>query len=176
MLVLLLYCTGMRFGEPLRLTVDDVDLEQRVLRVRESKGKTRLVPFRDDLARELERYHRARPSAAGREAAFLCQPNGRPYGVTTASGVVTRLLRQLGLKPPRGRSGPRPFDLRHSFAVRRLTCWYRAGADLQAKLPLLSAYMGHDDLLGTEWYLRATPELLATASRRFAARAGMGTR
>ena len=176
MLVLLLYCTGLRFGEALRLTIDDVDLEQRVLRVRESKRKTRLVPFRDDLARELTRYHRARPSTGRTDASFLCQPDGRPYGLTTASGVVRRLLRELGLKPPRGRIGPRPFDLRHSFAVRRLTCWYKAGADLQAKLPLLSAYMGHDDLLGTERYLRATPELLATASRRFAARTGMGVR
>lgn len=175
MLILILYCTGLRFGEALRLTIADVDFEQRALLVRESKRKTRFVPFRRDLARELEKYHAARPFSAGSGGPFLSQPDGRPYARVSASGVVCRLLRQLGLKPPRGRTGPRPFDLRHSFAVRRLTCWYRAGVDLQAKLPLLSAYMGHDDLLGTERYLRATPELLATASRRFAARAGKGS-
>ena len=61
-------------------------------------------------------------------------------------------------------------DLRHTFAVQRLTRWYRARVDLQARLPLLSAYMGHEDLLGTEAYLHATSELLRTASNRFHAR------
>jgi integrase/recombinase XerD len=47
---------------------------------------------------------------------------------------------------------------------------YRRGVDLQARLPWLSAYMGHDSLLGTEVYLTATPELLQLASKRFASR------
>ena len=61
-------------------------------------------------------------------------------------------------------------DLRHAFARHRLTRWYQEGVDLNAHLPWLSAYMGHDDLLGTETYLTASPELLGFASRRFAAR------
>jgi integrase len=71
-----------------------------------------------------------------------------------------------GLKPAGGRSGPRPYDLRHTFAVHRLQRWYRAGIDIHARLAWLSAYMGHDDILGTETYLTATPELLAVAARR----------
>ncbi|MBM4318897.1 MAG: integrase, partial [Deltaproteobacteria bacterium] len=63
-----------------------------------------------------------------------------------------------------------PYDLRHAFAVHRLTRWYREGADVHALLPWLSAYMGHYDLQGTETYLRATPELLAIASDRFHSR------
>jgi len=63
--------------------------------------------------------------------------------------------------------GPRPYDFRHTFAVHRLTRWYRTGVDINARLPWLSAYMGHNDILGTETYLTATPELLAIASRRF---------
>lgn len=173
MLVLVVYCTGLRFGEAVRLTLNDVDFEQQVLTIRQSKGKTRLVPFRRDLAKELERYDAARPAASRTHdpAAFLTQPNGRPYTLVGAAEVIRELLRKTGLKPSRGRLGARPFDLRHSFAVQRLTNWYRSGVDLDAKLPLLSAYMGHDNLLGTEHYLRATPELLAAASRRFAARA-----
>jgi len=54
--------------------------------------------------------------------------------------------------------------------MHRLTRWYRAGVDLHAMLPWLSAYMGHDDLLGTEVYLTASPDLLRAASRRFANR------
>ena len=85
----------------------------------------------------------------------------------TASETVRRLLRAAGLKPPFGRVGPRPYDFRHTYAVHRLTRWYREGVDVNSRLPWLSAYMGHDDILGTESYLTATPELLAIASGRF---------
>src|ERR1019366_4020441 len=84
----------------------------------------------------------------------------------TASDTVRALLRAAGLKPPVGRVGPRPYDFRHTFAVHRLTRWYRAGVDINARLPWLSAYMGHNDILGTETYLTATPELLELAGNR----------
>ncbi len=74
------------------------------------------------------------------------------------------------MKPRRDRAGPRPYDFRHTFAVHRLMAWYHKGVDLHAHLPWLSAYMGHDNLLGTETYLTATPELLRVASNRFAHR------
>jgi len=70
------------------------------------------------------------------------------------------------LKPERGRAGPRAYDLRHAFAVNRLSQWYSQGVDLHARLPWLSAYMGHVDIIGTETYLNATPELLALAGDR----------
>jgi integrase len=169
-LVLTLYCTGLRLGEAARLCFADVDLERRVLLVRESKGKTRIVPFRADLARELVRYRELRSGVAGVTGAFFVRPDGRFYSTRLVSLTFQRILRRIGLKPPRGRVGPRPYDFRHTYAVHRLTQWYRAGVDLHARLPWLSAYMGHDDLLGTETYLRATPELMEVASRRFAAR------
>jgi integrase len=81
--------------------------------------------------------------------------------------MVRRLFRRAGLKPARGRVGPRPYDIRHTFAVHRLAHWYRAGVDLHARLPWLSTYLGHESLLGTETYLTATPALLARAGRRF---------
>jgi integrase/recombinase XerD len=44
--------------------------------------------------------------------------------------------------------------------------WYQQGVDVQARLPLLSAYLGHVDPASTYWYLEATPELLALAAAR----------
>jgi integrase len=159
----------MRFGEAVRLHLRDVDLDESLFVVRESKGKTRLVPFGEDLHHELLGYLREREPVADAAAdhAFLVQPDGRPYLVKTASDTVRRMLRRLGLKPARGRVGPRPYDIRHTFAVHRLTQWYREGVDIHARLPLLSAYMGHDNLLGTETYLRATPDLMALTAKRF---------
>lgn len=171
-LLLILYCTGLRFGEAVRLRMSDVDLEKRVIFVRESKGRSRIVPFGADLARELYSYlvDRANILRAAGEAesdAWFVRKSGRPLRVPNASPAVTKLLRSLGLKPKTGRVGPRPYDLRHAFAVHRLTEWNRKGVDVHARLPWLSAYMGHINVLGTQDYLHATPELLRLASRRF---------
>lgn len=164
-----MYCTGVRFGEAVRLRMRDVDLDRMILFIAESKGRSRWVPFDQSLARELARYARkrlARASAAPDDR-FFVGVDRRRLPTNTAWQTITGLFRQAGLKPPRGRVGPRPYDFRHTFAVHRLARWYRAGVDINARLPWLSAYMGHDNLLGTERYLTATPELMATAGRRF---------
>jgi len=179
-LVLVTYCTGLRLGETVRLQCADLDLAQLVLHIRTSKGRSRDVPFRPDLARELTRYLDERADvlrAAGRasEAALFVGRYGRAVTVKGTSDAIRHLLRRLALKGAAGRIGPRPYDLRHAFAVHRLTAWYRDGVDLNARLPWLSAYMGHVNVLGTEVYLHATPELLQLASDRLArhlARAG----
>jgi len=171
-LLLILYCTGLRLGEAVRLQLQDVDLERDLFIVRESKGKTRLVPFRADLAQALQDYlaERAAIASIDEEGALLVRKSGDALPVGVASGAIRQLLRKLGLKPQRGRLGPRPYDMRHAFAVHRLTDWYRQGVDIHARLPWLSAYMGHDDVLGTEVYLTATAELMGLASERFETR------
>jgi integrase len=170
-LVLVLYCTGLRFGEALRLRFRDVDLRRRVLFIEESKGRSRWVPFHPSLAVECERYIRARRVYVGCHPApddrVFVGANRCRLPANTAGGTLAKLYRRAGLKPARGRIGPRPYDLRHTFAVHRLTRWYRNGVDLHGRLPWLSAYLGHVDLLGTETYLTATPELIALAGSRF---------
>jgi integrase len=167
-LVLILYCTGIRFGEALRLRMRDVDTRTGVLFVETFKGRARWVPFHRTLSRELDRYlaERVKYAPAGSETRFFVGANQRVLPVSTAHGTIYGLFAKAGLKPEKGRVGPRPYDLRHAFAVQRLTRWYRQGVDLHARLPWLSAYMGHVDMVGTETYLNATPELLALAAHR----------
>jgi integrase len=169
-LILVLYGTGIRLGEAVRLKSREVDLDNEVLFVADSKGRSRWVPFHRSLTKELADYMEARRVVVSDDdpkATFFVGRNGRALSVTTASITLRKLLRDAGLKPPMGREGPRPYDLRHAYAVARLTRWYRAGVDLHNRLPWLSAYMGHKNILGTELYLKATPELLSRASRRF---------
>jgi integrase len=90
-----------------------------------------------------------------------------PLTIVSASNALRQLLRKLGMKPPSGRLGARPYEFRHAFAVHRLTDWANEGVDIHAKLPWLSAYLGHQNVLGTEVYLKATPQLLELASNRF---------
>jgi integrase/recombinase XerD len=168
MLLLLLYCTGIRFGEALRLRMRDVDMGNAVLFIATSKGRARWVPFHRSLVREIKLYlvGRRRFARSLPDDRFLVGLSGKHLPVGTASATVRGLLRRAALKPPTGRVGPRPYDLRHTFAVHRLERWYRAGVDAQRRLPWLSAYMGHDDILGTETYLTASSELLNVAATR----------
>jgi integrase len=167
-LILVLYCTGIRFGEALRLRMRDVDTRSAVLFVDTFKGRARWIPFHRSLSRELDRYHTERVAYAASEgdARFFVGVNQRRLPVETAARTFRILFKLAGLKPEKGRIGPRPYDLRHAFAVRRLSRWYREGVDLHARLPWLSAYMGHVDIIGTETYLNTTPELLELAGNR----------
>ncbi|MFH1872918.1 MAG: tyrosine-type recombinase/integrase [Pseudomonadota bacterium] len=171
-LMLVLYCTGMRLGEAVRLRLEDVDVDRGILMVKNSKRRTRIVAIRDDLVEELRRYVDARQRLVGEDrhpdpVAFFLRRDASPLTVHSASEALRRLLRELGMKPESGRTGARPYEFRHAFAVHRLTAWAIAGVDVHAKLPWLSAYLGHQSILGTEVYLKATPQLLELASSRF---------
>ncbi|TIL83964.1 MAG: integrase, partial [Mesorhizobium sp.] len=171
-LVLVLYCTGLRLGEAVRLKMTDVDLERGTLTIRDSKRRTRIVPMQDDLVGELRCYIDDRRQilidqhCADPEALFV-RRNGSPLTIASASDAIRRILRRLGIKSAQGRVGARPYEFRHAFAVHRLTMWAQEGVDIHAKLPWLSAYLGHQNILGTEVYLKATPQLLELASSRF---------
>lgn len=171
-LVLVLYCTGLRLGEAVRLQLADTDLRRGVLTIQTSKRRARIVPMRDDLTAVLRRYlakreRLVRRLQCGESDALFLRCDGSPLPIHSASEAIRRILRDLGLKPASGRAGARPYEFRHAFAVHRLTAWAEEGADIHAKLPTLSAYLGHENVIGTEVYLKATPQLLELASSRF---------
>lgn len=167
----LLYSTGLRIGEALKLTLADVDLENQLLTIRETKfNKSRYVPISSTTASQLADFLGLREKAGfptNATAAVFVNPSGRAYGTSRVCHVFLAILRDLGLRRPPGARGPRLHDLRHAFAVTRLALWYRQGENINAKLPLLSTYLGHTTLAGTQVYLHATAELLEKASERF---------
>jgi integrase/recombinase XerD len=155
-----LYGCGLRISEALKLAVTDIDHDQGVLLVREGKfGKDRLVPVSPGLAERLRRYAIALDRERDIAQAFFPKQDGRHYNKRAVYGVFRQLLREAGISHGGRGRGPRLHDMRHSFAVHRLEDWYRQGANLAAKLPVLSAYMGHQSLVGTQRYLRLTPAL-----------------
>lgn len=172
-LLLLLYGAGLRFSEATGLLRDDVDLKASVLTIRDTKfNKSRLVPAGLPVVAVLAN-HLSQPAGqrfAGDGAAYLLSNrDGTRLASSTVQTAFDRLRRAADVQGSAGgRSAPRMHDLRHSFAVHRLTAWYRDGADVQRLLPVLSTYLGHSDLEGTKVYLTMTPELLNQASMRFA--------
>ena len=162
----MLYGCGLRVSEALNLTAADVDLDQGILVIRQGKfRKDRLVPMASDLVARLRTYHERlgpRPS----EAIFFPAPDGGTYGSGSIYCIFRGLLSVCQI-PHGGRNrGPRLHDLRSTFAVHRLARWYREGADLGHKLPILSAYMGHQCISGTQHYLRVTLDLFGDLADR----------
>lgn len=163
----LLAVTGMRIGEILALDRDDVDLQHAVLTVTKGKfNKTRLIPLHESTARKLRAYLRRRNSSPAKTSAFFVSECGARLNRCAVRRIFIRVSCLIGLREATDSHGPRLHDLRHTFAVRTLINWYRAGLNVEQRLPLLSAYLGHAKISDTYWYLSAVPELLGAVSTR----------
>ena len=168
-LIGLLAVTGMRQGEACRLLRDDAGLETGTLVIRDSKfGKSRLVFLHPTAVVALRAYERARDRAfpEPEAATFLVNSRGRPLNGHNLPHTFAPLAAAAGIGVPPGQRAPRLHDLRHVFTVATLLDWYRDGRDVQARLPLLSTWLGHVDPKSTYWYLQAVPGLLALAAGR----------
>lgn len=166
--LLLLYGTGVRIREAIELNDDDVDLAQRVITIRKTKFfKNRLVPFGSELQQVLRTYVKQRTISVA-EQPFFTSRSGERLNQNTFTKLFRRLCIHADISRENARYQPRLHDLRHTFAVHRLTTWYQQGADVQRLLPKLSTYLGHVNISGTQLYLSMTPELLRAAGNRFA--------
>lgn len=171
--IVLLFTTGIRRGELLRLTLGDYNRRDTILLIRETKFyKSRLLPLNSDIAEEVERYLHTRakrnlPVSSDTALIGNALKTGRAYCGTTLGHCLEPLFRQCSIFTPKGRL-PRIHDFRHSFAVNALLRWYREGAEVAAKLPVLATYMGHASVVSTHYYLHWIEPLRTTASERFA--------
>jgi integrase/recombinase XerD len=167
----LIAATGLRLGEAIGLDRTDADLDTGVLTIRDTKtARARLVPVHPTTARVLRDYAARRDQLCPRPATsrFFISSRGTALIVSNVDLAVAQLTTAMGLRAA-GRRGPRVHDLRHSFTVRQLIAWHRAGEDVSARLPVLSAYLGHLSIEGTYWYLTAVPELMELAVARITA-------
>jgi len=170
----LMFALGLRVGEVTRLKKEDVDMEHRLLRIRDTKfGKSRLVPFGPKIEIQLRVYMNKCELWYGAwetNSPFFSVSADKSKAINrhTISAVFRKLMSQLNISIPLGnKNPPKLHSLRHSFAVCTLLRWYRNGFDPNSKLFKLSTFMGHTDLSSTAWYLTITDELLQEANLRF---------
>jgi integrase len=140
------YCAGLRIGEIARLSLGDVDLQVGTITIRETKFfKSRILPRTASVMAALREYLEARRRAGAPQdpasGLFWQDQKGTRYATKTVAWLFIDILRRAGLKPPRGKTGPRIHDLRHSMVVNRILAWYRAGINPQDKLPFLATYL-----------------------------------
>lgn len=174
-LIGLMAVTGMRGGEVVALDDEDFDTSRGLLLVRHAKlGRHRLLPLHHTTTAALLAYRQLRDQHFSRplSEALLVSDAGTRLLYYNVGQTFAKLARRAGLTARSGNCRPRPHDLRHSFAVATLLDWCREGGDIAARMPLLSAYLGHTAPAHTYWYLHAAPELLAEAAHRLSSAAG----
>jgi integrase len=177
--ILLLYSTGMRRGELLRLKLSDFNSGEGTLLIRDTKfHKSRIIPLSPSVAGELGAYlalRRENHAPQALASALLWNgyggSEGRGYSGSAFYSNWVGICAALRIFTGEGDT-PRIHDLRHSFAVNVLVRWYRSGEDIGAKLPMLSTYMGHVSIASTHYYLSFVEELRSEAGARFEERFG----
>lgn len=167
----LLTVSGLRIGEAIRLQIQDVDLNNGILTIRDTKfGKSRLVPIHPTTVKELRAYWNRRGAwlRLGNKSSshFFMTRKGTPPSHHAIYVAFRRLSVDIGLRKVTSGSGPRIHDFRHRFAVKTLINWYRSGKNTEVLLPALATFLGHVSVESTYWYLTEYPELMKLAMQR----------
>jgi integrase len=168
-LIGLLAVTGLRIGEAIRLDRADVSLADGLLTIRNSKfGKSRQVPIHPSTVEKLRSYLRRRSalSPTPGEPSLFVHPAGNRINYEAVQRMFGSLVQRAGLTPRSERCRPTIHGLRHTFAVNTLVRWHRDGDDVQAKLSLLSTWLGHADPKWTYWYYSDSRVIPIPASQR----------
>ena len=160
-----LYGCGLRISEALRLQDKDVNLSDGILEIHDTKfGKHRLVPMSPSMVQRLKRY-KERIGSRGDDTYFFPSRDQGQYHPQTIRSLFRQILSTSGIAYEGRSHGPRVHDLRHTYAVHRLIQWYREGASLPAKIPILATYLGHKNVISTQAYLHFVPELFPEVSK-----------
>ena len=159
----ILFNCGLRTSELLKLRMRDVDLEENVFIILDTKfHKNRLVPFSTTVAEALKEYLEKIQEKSADAFIFPSSSSrsksGR-YGNSWIHAQFRQILRIAKIPYNGSGNGPRPHDIRHTFAVHCLNNWVLSGEDITAALPVLSRYLGHNGLSGTQKYLQLTAQM-----------------
>lgn len=164
-LIRFLYSTGVRIGEALSIKNADVDYLRHRIIIRKTKNKMqRMVAVNSSLEEVMKQYeiYRNRMPIEGltdKESFFFVSTIGNPLTKGTVYGWFKKILRLCGIPHIGKQQGPRVHDVRHTSAVHSLEKMVKAGIDIYCALPILSIFLGHKTIKGTEKYVRMVQEI-----------------
>lgn len=177
----LLTVTGMRISEARNLNDEDITIDNDAgdgsgwVRVIDTKfGKSRLVPLHPTTMTAISRYQRLRDRTfpVPKTTAVFVARRGTRIARSTAGNTFREIREAAGMAGGPTEPAVRLHDFRHSFATNALIGHIRAGGDVDAMMPVLSAFLGHVGPEATYWYLSNTPELAAALVERIQASGG----
>ena len=164
-LVRVLFGCGLRISEALHLKLKDVRIDEGVLFIRNAKGKKdRIVPMHPSLCEICSLYIRAIHMNSSADDCFFPSRSTRDNIYVTQSWAhynLKEVLEIAGVDLSKNDDNHRAVSLhnfRHTFAVKSLANQQAAGIDCYYSVPILSTYLGHENIYGTERYLQLTSE------------------
>lgn len=171
----LLATTGLRIEEALELDDGDVDLDNCLVTIRETKSRySRVIPIQRSTKEALSLYKTVRDVKAYRlnkksNSFFMSERGTRPSACRYRLHVY-HAMDKIGLRKrisaAEYTTGPRVHDFRHSFAIRTMINWYEEGLNPNDEILKLTNFLGHTHARDTYWYLEAVPELLHYVVKR----------
>lgn len=158
MLFRMLYGCGFRINEALGLKMENVNIEQGIIKLDTTKNKIqRIVPMSNSLQKYCRRYIKQMNFSPSYNGFYYPNEKGNEYNSTPVYLQFRKFMRLAGIFRENGTT-PRVHDIRHTFAVHALEKMVAEGIDTYCALPILSTYLGHRGLESTEKYLRLTVE------------------
>lgn len=142
--LLFLYGTGALTDKAPKLLREKIDLKNGLVTIRGGRfNRVRCIPISPDLHEVMRRYLQSTARKKIQSSNFFVTQDGKALNVTTLSKAFQRLRRVAGIARHDGaRYQRRMHDLRHTFAVHRLTAWFKQRADLNRMLQALAVGLG----------------------------------
>jgi integrase len=173
MIIRMIYACGLRRSEATRLRICDVDLDEGIVTVRNTKfGKNRLIPLHPEFQQALREYtNKELIGVTDLDKPFFPTATGNFYESGSIYGAFRKFLDDAGISHGGKDNGPLLHDLRHTFAVNCLKKWVKDGNDITSAIPYLAAYLGHTHFRHSQVYLRLTadmfPDVVSKTERKF---------
>ena len=159
-----IYCCGLRPGEAKKLLVNDVNIIDGWLDIKDTKTfRDRRLPISKTLLKELCTYDALMQISMPGRIYFFPVEQDTCYGNDIGT-IFLKILIKFGITATEG-NPPRLYDLRHHFAFANLNRWIASGKEAGSLLPFLQRYMGHSSIDSTEYYLHLVPEFFPTFSK-----------
>jgi integrase len=164
----LLWCTGLRIGEAVRLLDRDFDVKAATLRIAPRKfSPERIIPIHSSVVRALQRYQCERLKLYPRSHYLFVSHSGQ--GGLSLRTTIEFYFQWLAspLRPKGSLKSVRLHDFRHTFATNWVARWSRQSAPLPHHLVLLTRYLGHHKFSDTYWYIQPDRRALHHAATTF---------
>ncbi|MDT8716029.1 tyrosine-type recombinase/integrase [Clostridium sp. 19966] len=155
-----LYGCGLRITEALELKIEDVDIENGILVIKNAKfDKKRIVPMSESLTMVCQQYFEKYLANINKTDFFFRNKYGGRKSREAVSKMFRKILWKSGIPYYGKGKGPRLHDLRHCFCCHSIKHMSDQGIDLYCALPVLSTYIGHSSIQATERYIRLSKEI-----------------
>ena len=155
-LIRILFGTGMRISEVLALKVSDIDYQQGIIKVTNSKNNvSRLIPLSNSLIKTINKYLDNIIDQSEEALLFVSPYTQKAYSYDAVKYMFQKICKMAGIYTEDNKL-PNIHSLRHTFCTHSLEQMLENGMDVYSAIPILAAYVGHVNLVDTERYIHFT--------------------